>query len=275
MGDISADAIANVRRLVEAEKLRLYRSQSDWEDAFRDYFGRVFDVLAKGYQGSKQGIELIEFLEENLSAEILQTAWETDWIIGRLNKSTESQFQNLRDVLALAGVERNDLSIRLDLIYSLFSLDSIIEQRSKHWADLESQALLAESAPDDSGSPESSGAAAEAPLGTSSVGQGDENAEGEDSTADRENTEPDPPTKGQHRSINPELAALRAIVLKLHEERLSHEDICRRLDSYKHPRPPQSKWSHLSWHQAYMSPQFGPSVRTWISKAIEKAHDSP
>ena len=60
---------------------------------------------------------------------------------------------------------------------------------------------------------------------------------------------------------------LASFIFDAKEKGLSHEKICADLDGREIPTPQKSKWSHLSWSQAYSNERFNSSVRKYISTA--------
>ena len=77
-----------------------------------------------------------------------------------------------------------------------------------------------------------------------------------------------PRTKPAARSKDDNFEEIKALVLSLHDEGLSHRDICKRLGDS--PRPPRSTWRTLPWPEAYRSQKFGGAVKKWLSKTISE-----
>jgi hypothetical protein len=78
------------------------------------------------------------------------------------------------------------------------------------------------------------------------------------------------PRKGRKLStrLASEPAQLRTVerIIALASERISHKEICDRLDIERLPVPQNVKWAHLTWSAAQGDPKSRDAVRTWISK---------
>ena len=59
---------------------------------------------------------------------------------------------------------------------------------------------------------------------------------------------------------------VRTLVRKMHDEGVTHKDMCDRLDQMA--RPPGAKWRTLSWRSAFKNPAYKSAVKTALSKLI-------
>ena len=69
------------------------------------------------------------------------------------------------------------------------------------------------------------------------------------------------------RSRDPVLEDLRHEVREMKGEKLSHRDMCVRLDANRRNTPPGARWGGLTWCKAYKSEKYGGRVKKWLSKA--------
>ena len=69
------------------------------------------------------------------------------------------------------------------------------------------------------------------------------------------------------RSRDPVLEDLSHEVREMKGEKLSHRDMCVRLDANRRNTPPGARWGGLTWCKAYKSEKYGGRVKKWLSKA--------
>jgi hypothetical protein len=89
-------------------------------------------------------------------------------------------------------------------------------------------------------------------------------SEAEESETNAPEDGPSSPAR-RHRSDDRVRQELIREILRCKEVKLSHLEICKRLDTKKFDTPKQTKWSHLTWVAAYKDKTFRASVQKWLS----------
>jgi hypothetical protein len=86
----------------------------------------------------------------------------------------------------------------------------------------------------------------------------------------RRSIAPEQKGTGSARSRDKKIVELEAEIREMKAEGLSQKEMCSRLDANKWELPSGARWRHLTWTKAYLSREFGRSVKKWLSKATHQ-----